>query len=111
MVKFSFNYKGKNIFLDVDECRTIFQKSHGLMFKKKSKPLLFIFNKPTHESIHSFFCVPFFAIWFIEGKVIDVKFVKPWMVGVKPSQKYDRLLEIPINDDKFKFILEVNRKV
>ena len=31
------------------------------MFRKNSKPLLFIFEKPTRQSIHSLFCKPFLA--------------------------------------------------
>jgi len=101
MVNFSFNYKGKKFNIDIKECRSIFSKTHGLMFRRKSKPLLFIFNNSTSESIHSFFCVPFIAIWFDGKKIIDIKYVKPWKFYVKPSKKFDKLLEIPINGKNF----------
>src|SRR3989344_3077944 len=73
MADFGFNYRGKNIILNIIECRNIFSQSRGLMFRKKSKPLLFLFKKPVKISIHSFFCRPFIAIWFNKNKIVDVK--------------------------------------
>lgn len=52
--------KGKEI--DVKEVKG-FGKVSGLMFRKKSKPLLFKFKRPTRIPIHSFFCKPFHAVW------------------------------------------------
>ena len=52
MVNFSFNYKNKKYSLDVKECRSIFSKGSGLMFRKKSRPLLFIFDNPDNEAIN-----------------------------------------------------------
>jgi len=101
MAKFSFNYKNTKINLDVKECRTLFSQTMGLMFRKKSKPLLFVFAKPKRIAIHSFFCKPFIAIWFIEDKIIDIKFVKPWKLHVKPNWEFDKLLEIPSDNDEF----------
>lgn len=101
MVKFDFKLKGKNFSIDVKECKNIFQKASGLMFRKKSKTLLFVFNKKTSASIHSFFCVDFIGVWFDGRKVIDVKYVKPWEFYVKPSGKFDKFLEIPFNDKNF----------
>lgn len=111
MAIFNFVYKKKNYKISVKELRSIFQKAMGLMFKKNSKPLLFIFDKPTNESIHSFFCRPFIAIWFLDDRIVGVRFVEPWLIGIKPREKFNRLLEIPSNDDNFKFILEIDRKV
>jgi len=101
MVMFKFQLKGKEFSIDVCECKNIFQKTSGLMFRKKSKTLLFVFNKKTSASIHSFFCVDFIGIWFDGDKIIDVKYVKPWKFYVKPSRKFDKFLEIPINDINF----------
>ncbi len=100
-MKFSFIFKGKREILNVKECKNIFSRGRGLMFRKNSKPLLFIFKKPVRLSIHSFFCLPFIAIWFYNDKVADMKFVKPWKFIVKSKTTYDRLLEIPINDRNF----------
>ena len=101
MVKFNFEFNGKKFNLDVEECKTIFEKTRGLMFRKKSLPLLFYFNKATREPIHSFFCKPFFAIWFNGNKVIDGKLVNPWKLSIKPAEKFDKLLEIPSGDKNF----------
>jgi len=109
MVKFSFKYKNKNFNLDVKECRTILSKTSGLMFRKKSPALLFIFKKPVKISIHSFFCVPFTAIWFLDDKIIEIKNVRPWKFHIVPKKKFNRLLEIPLNNENF-FIVD-DRKI
>ena len=101
MVNFSFNYKNKKYSLDVKECRSIFSKGSGLMFRKKSRPLLFIFDNPVNEAIHSFFCISFIAIWLNNGEVVDAKLVLPWKTSIRSKEKFDRLLEIPENYDNF----------
>ncbi|MFA5174330.1 MAG: hypothetical protein WC438_04075 [Candidatus Pacearchaeota archaeon] len=102
MIKnFGFRYKGKKKIIKVEECRTLFEKARGLMFRKNSLPLLFYFNKPTNESIHSFFCKPFFAIWFLDNKIIDGKLVNSNKFSIKPKEKFNLLLEIPFNDNNF----------
>ena len=104
MVKFNFIYKNKKFSINVKECKGYFSKMSGLMFRKKSLPLLFIFNKPVRQAIHSFFCVEFVGIWFNRGKIVDVKHVKPWKFYVIPSGKFDKLLEIPVNNPNFNLI-------
>ena len=108
-MKFKFNYKGKDIELDVRECKTIFLKISGLMFKKNSKPLLFVFRKLGKRSIHSFFCLPFIAIWFDGERIVYVKLIKSKKISIKPKEKFDKLLEIPSNSEAFsKFTDERN---
>ena len=110
MVKdFGFEFKGKRIELEVEECKSVFEKGRGLMFRKNSKPLLFYFSKAKRYSIHSFFCVQFIAIWFDEGEIVDAELVKPWKLSVKPKMKFDRLLEIPINDKNFSLLSDDKR--
>ncbi len=111
MVKFNFNYKGKRILLDVEECISIFQKARGLMFRKKSKPLLFIFYKKNRSAIHSYFCVPFVAIWFDNKKIIDVKYVRPWRTYIKPKNKFNKFLEIPVGNKEFGLFSDEFRKI
>jgi len=101
MVKFSFKYKGKEFNLDVLECKSIFSRAWGLMFRKKGKPLLFIFPRKNLQPIHSFFCKTFFAIWFFDDKIIDAKIVKPWKFSIIPKSKFNKLLEIPCFDSSF----------
>lgn len=110
MVKFSFRYKGKKINIDAEECRSIISKTRGLMFRKKSKPLLFIFNEKTREGIHSFFCLPFIGIWFDKDKIVGIKYVKPWRIYVRPLRKFDKLLEIPLGNNEFNLFLD-ERKI
>jgi uncharacterized membrane protein (UPF0127 family) len=100
-MKFNFNYKGKNFELDIEKCDNYFSRARGLMFRKKSKPLLFIFDKENKRAIHSLFCIPFLAVWFDGDKIIDIKFVKSWKFFVKPLKKFDKLLEIPCNSKEF----------
>jgi uncharacterized membrane protein (UPF0127 family) len=103
-MNFKFNYKGKTFNIDVKECRSIFSKASGLMFRKKSKPLLFIFKKLNNQPIHSFFCVPFIAIWFNGNKIVYVKLVNLWKISEKPKVKFDKILEIPTNNHFFKVL-------
>ena len=105
---------GKKKKIKVKICNTILSKTIGLMFKKSSPSLLFIFNKNKKLSIHSIFCKPFKAIWLDEKmnatKVIDVK---TWKLNISGKGKY--LLEIPtpLDNGKFSSIKEVvdNRNI
>ncbi len=69
-------------------------KFRGLMFKKNSPPLLFVFKKEKKLSIHSLFCKPFRAIWLDKNmnvtKIIDDK---GWKLNISGKGKY--ILEIP----------------
>lgn len=97
MVLTSFTYylNNKKQSIRVKECRSIWSKFSGLMFKKNSPPLLFIFNKEKTLSIHSFFCKPFRAIW-LDKKRKSTKSVDilTWRPNISGSGKY--LLEIPL---------------
>jgi len=78
---------------------TIIQKATGLMFRRQSPPLLFIFNKNKTLAIHSLFCKPFKAIWLDEKmhatKITDVN---NWKLNISGKGKY--LLEIPLPSTK-----------
>jgi len=74
-------------------CKSFFSKLRGLMFKKNSPPLLFIFNKEKTLTIHSFFCKPFTAIWLDKNKkATKIKKVQPWKCAISGMGMY--LLEI-----------------
>ncbi len=92
--KISYYIKNKKFSIKAKLLTTILQKATGLMFKKNSPPLLFIFNKNKTLSIHSLFCKPFKAIWLDDKmhatKMIDVK---NWKLNISGKGKY--LLEIP----------------
>ena len=94
------NYKGKKINLELKQVG-FFGEAIGLMFcrREKSKALLFSFKKPIDFTIHSFFVFfEFIAIWLDEkGKVLEIKKIKPWRVGIKSKLKFTKVIEIPIN--------------
>ena len=96
----------KTIDIKVKKCQSFLSQAFGLMFRKNSLPLLFIFNKPKKISIHSFFCIPFIVIWFNKNRIVDVKLVKPWKLSIKPNSEFDKLLEIPSNNKYFKVFLD-----
>jgi uncharacterized membrane protein (UPF0127 family) len=111
-MNFKFKYKKRSIQLkNVKECKSIFSKATGLMFRKHSKPLLFYFNQSCREPIHSFFCVPFVAVWFNKNKIIDAKIVFPGKPFIRPLKKFDQLLEIPVNDKQFNLFYRGVRKI
>lgn len=93
--------KIKNKIIEIKECNSFFSKICGLMFcgRENARALLFEFNKPTKMRIHSMFVFfDFIAIWLdSDGKVVDLKVIKPWKFSVRSKEKFVRLIEIPIN--------------
>lgn len=81
--------------IKVRECKTIWSKFSGLMFRKNSPPLLFIFNKEKSISIHSLFCKPFIAIW-IDDKMKSTKKIDIFSPRLNFSGRGKYLLEIPV---------------
>ena len=95
---FRIKFGGKTIVVkDYSVCKSIFSHARGLMFRNKNykKPLLFVFEKAGMYPIHSFFCRKFVAVWMLDGKIIEIKVVKPWKFSVTPKEKFNLLLEIP----------------
>ncbi len=94
-MKFKFNYQNEKREIDIKLCDSALKKARGLMFGNDKKPLLFVFKNKKKRAIHSFFCKPFYAIWFNGDKIIGEKIVEGWRVNVKPVGDFDKLLEIP----------------
>ncbi len=88
-----FNYKGRKIFLEARLMENV-NKMLGLMVYEDI--LLFRFSRG-RRAIHSFFCKPFVAVWFLEGKVIEIRKINSWDASISPSRDFDTLIEIPIN--------------
>jgi len=86
--------EGKKRNIKVKICKTPMEKFIGLMFKKSSPPLLFVFNKEKNLKIHSFFCKPFKGVW-LDSKMKSTKIIdiKKWKINFSGRGKY--LLEIP----------------
>lgn len=71
------------------------------MFGNDENPLVFLFDKPNRSGIHSFFVrKKFFAIWLKNNKVIDAKIIKPYRFYVRPKNKFNMLIEIPLDSEK-----------
>ena len=98
MVLERINYfvNGKKKKINAKVCKTPLKKFLGLMFKKNSPPLLFIFKKEKNLTVHSFFCKPFKAIW-LDKNMSQIKSleVKDWRLNL--SGRGNFLLEIPKN--------------
>lgn len=93
--KITYYVDGKKKTIKARILKSVFKKGIGLMFKKNSPSLFFVFNKNKTLSIHSFFCKPFRVMWlndkFHVTKIIDVK---TWKLNISGHGKY--LLEIPL---------------
>ncbi len=66
----------------------------GLMFKLRSPNLIFIFDKESHQPIHSYFCRTFRAKWYnYKGALVEQRIVKPWSSNIVPRNPYWFLTE------------------
>jgi len=94
--KITYFIDGKKKIIDV---KKVSPMSPGLLFRRKSPPLLFSLSKETSFSIFSIFCKPFKAIWLDENmcatQIVDVK---TWKWKIPGKGKY--LLEIPVTTTK-----------
>jgi uncharacterized membrane protein (UPF0127 family) len=91
--KFEYSENKKKKQIKVKVCNSVFSKFRGLMFKKKSPALLFIFNKQKNISIHSLFCRPFRAVWLDKNKkVVKSININDWKPYISGKGKY--LVEI-----------------
>jgi uncharacterized membrane protein (UPF0127 family) len=97
LTKITYFINKKKYSIKVKICDTLYSKFCGLMFKKNSPPLLFIFKKNKTLSIHSLFCKPFKAIWLNDKmKAKKIIIVKNWKLNISGEGKY--LLEIPLSE-------------
>jgi len=92
-MKFDFIDNGETKSIDVICLTKMYEKLSGLMFKRSSKPLLFVFDKEQPINIHSMFCKPFTAIWLDENKnVVKKEIVNYRRYNIKGYGKY--LIEV-----------------
>jgi uncharacterized membrane protein (UPF0127 family) len=97
--RFLFFIGGKKFEIGIKRCESIWSKLSGLMFKKSSPALLFIFSKERELTIHSFFCAPFIAIWLDKNlAATKIEKIEKWGINFSGRGKY--LLEIPSNESK-----------
>lgn len=93
---------GKVLWPACGTASTPLQKMRGIMFKKKFAPLLFDFRAEgtSRNAIHSFFCVPFDAVFLDSSKkVVDViPEIKPWNPWIVPKKPAKYLIELPAGE-------------
>jgi uncharacterized membrane protein (UPF0127 family) len=96
---------------DVERCGGV-RKFTGLMFKnKETYALLFDFNRPVRQAIHSFFCPEFLAVWLDnKNRFIECKIVCPNRFFIRPTKKFSKLLEIPLNNRYFNVVKSIAGK-
>lgn len=99
--KIGLEFEGKKFFIEVKRLSE-FGKARGLMFRRREKSpiLLFEFKKKVSFHLTSLFVFfPFLVLWLDKNnKIIGKKFVKPWRPTVLSSVKsYYKIVEIPLN--------------
>lgn len=80
---------------NVEECRTWWQQSRGMMFRKAT-PLVFYFRRPRRVRLHSWFC-PTMDLVFLDDswEVIDVHIDWPPFSSYKCTAPVSYVLELP----------------
>jgi len=96
--KIGFNYRGKKVNVDARVCKGS-SMGLGLMFRtKNTMPVLFELGSPVRLALTSLFCFfSFVVVWFKDDKIVDIKVVKPWRFIINSKNRFDKILEIPIN--------------
>jgi len=104
-MEFEFFISNKKTKLEVKPCKSVISKFCGLMFRKQSPPLLFIFNNEKTINIHSLFCRPFVAIWLDKDKKpTKIVEIKPWKTNISGKGIY--LLEVLEDDSSYYKIMK-----
>jgi uncharacterized membrane protein (UPF0127 family) len=110
--KVRLNFGKKRIILETEVMNGLGEVI-GLMFSRResAKNLLFEFPNPVRLSIHSVFVFfPFIAIWLdTDGKIIEIKKVKPFSLRVCPQKKFSSFVEIPINRKNRKIVVDIEK--
>jgi uncharacterized membrane protein (UPF0127 family) len=96
--KIKFKTREKEFIVEAKVCDNFWSKLSGLMFRRKSLPLLFVFKNHGMYAIHSWFCKKFLAVWLDDQGVVDIKLVRPWRSYVVPKMEFNKLLEVIIDD-------------
>lgn len=92
-MKIKLKHNGKELIVEDVEKVSGMKYFTGLMFKGENTGALLF--EMTNSAIHSFFCKPFLAVWFNEGKIVDFQLVSPNKSHIKPEKDFDMLLEVP----------------
>ena len=80
-----------------EECRTWWEQTKGMMFRKKVVPLVFVFRKEQTVRLHSWFCPGSMDLIFLDENWWVIEILSEW----KPRSSYYSskkgmfLLELP----------------
>ena len=99
-MKIEIKKNGRKIKIEVIRMG-FFRRGIGLMFRgRNTKNLLFEFNKDVIITITSYFCFfPFLVVWLdSKNNVVESKIIRPFVFSIRPSTKFRKLVEIPVND-------------
>ncbi|HRZ85305.1 MAG TPA: DUF192 domain-containing protein [Candidatus Paceibacterota bacterium] len=98
-MKIEISLGGKRIILNSIKKTNFFSKFSGLMFRRKEKSNVLLFETGKRISIHSFFVFfEFVCLWLDnENNVLEWKIIKPFSVREISNYKFTKIIEIPIN--------------
>lgn len=76
-----------------------FGKFKGLMFSRREKAKILLFENAKNIGIHSFFVFFDFIILWLDDRnnVVEWKIVRPFSVYEKSKRPFSKIIEIPIN--------------
>lgn len=97
-MKLSNLTKKKSVLLQFEIADNDISRMRGLMFRKKTVPILFIFDSPGILPIHSHFCPGEFDAVYVsqEGKVVEMfRKIPPGLDRIMPKKAASYLLELP----------------
>jgi len=82
---------------EFEECRSYWQQTRGMMFRKKVVPLLFVFPKEQITRLHSWFCPDHMDLVFLNEnwEVVEVQAEWPTRSSYTPTKPAMFLLELP----------------
>ncbi len=92
-------FKNKKITLKEIIIAWNYLKIRGLMFRKKEKAPILLFEMQKPASIHSFFVFfPFIVLWLNnKNKVVDYRIIRPFSPYINTTHKFSKIIEIPIS--------------
>jgi uncharacterized membrane protein (UPF0127 family) len=80
-----------------EECKTFWQQTRGMMFRKEVVPLVFSFQKEQVVKLHSWFCPDDIDLIFLDEnwEVVELQSEWPTRSSYTPKRPFMFLLELP----------------
>ncbi|RJQ19038.1 DUF192 domain-containing protein [Candidatus Woesearchaeota archaeon] len=81
----------------VEECRSFWEQTRGMMFRREVVPLMFTFQKPQTVHLHSWFCPGVMDLVFLDDSWEVVELHSEWAPRRSYRSRQDALilLELP----------------